>query len=108
MATLARLIGGALICVSVLAVIQTVREIALWEVGGGRYAEQSISERAFTFAGRRIAASDDLPTDTGHSQAAVLGVLSLRIGGAIVGSPTKADIRRALTDKGRYHLWFDA
>ena len=51
MATLARLIGGALICVSVLAVIQTVREIALWEVGGGRYAEQSISERAFTFAG---------------------------------------------------------
>ena len=108
MARISKVFGGALVGLSLMAVCQTVREIALWDSGQRRYTERLVAERDLVFGKHRVSVTDSLPTDSLHSQDAVPGSLRLTVDGVEIGKPTHAAIRRSLSDNGRYHLWFSA
>ena len=51
MGRIVRTVGVALVSFSALAVLQTVREVVLWELGDRAYTEESPQGRTFGFAG---------------------------------------------------------
>jgi hypothetical protein len=108
MAKIARVVGITLLGLSGLSVAQTAREIALWELGSRRYAEESPQARAFAFAGHTFGVADDQPLDNTRSQAAFEGRIQPLMDGRPLGPPSRALVRRGLADLGRYHLWYDA
>ena len=108
MGRLARAIGIALVALSVLAVLQTVREVVLRDLGDRAYAEESLQERPFAFAGHTFTVADDQPVEGTHSQVDHDGRIQPLLDGKPLGPPSRARVRRGLTDLGRYHLWFDA
>ena len=57
MQTIRIVVGWLLIGISGLAVIQTARAIALWEIAAPRYIERSRHENTITFAGRTVEVS---------------------------------------------------
>ena len=69
MGRITRLVGVVLVGLSALAVVQTAREIVLWELGNRAYAEEYSQERPFTFAGHTFTVADDQLVDSIHSQA---------------------------------------
>src|SRR3954463_7051193 len=77
MPRISQVIGGVLVGLSLLAICQTAREIALWNSGQRRYTERDVPEREFVFGKHRVSITDNLPTDTVHSQEAVPGSLHL-------------------------------
>jgi hypothetical protein len=101
-------IGSALIILSLAAVVQSVRELLLWEQRGPDYAEESYLKRPLEFAGHTITVRDDQPTDSAHSEAAYEGRIQILMNGEPLGAPSRALVRRGRRDLGRYHLWFDA
>jgi hypothetical protein len=103
-----RLVGAVLVGLSLLAVAQTIREVVLWELGTRKYSEESPGGPTVYFAGRRYEVRDDQPMDSVHSQAAHEGTIQPLVDGAPVGPPSRAMVRRALTNLGRYHGWYDA
>jgi hypothetical protein len=94
--------------VSLLSVIQTGREIALWEFGRRAYDEQYPQDRTFSFAGHTFSVTDDQPVDSEHSQTAHEGTIQLLLDGHPLGPLSRARVRRGLQDLGRYHLWLSA
>ena len=108
MGKVSRTVGWVLVSVSFLAVAQTVREVALWELGSRKYAEESSQERTFRFAGHTFTVADDQPADGTHSQTEYDGTIQPLMDGRPLGPPSRARIRRGLEDLGRYHLWYDA
>jgi hypothetical protein len=105
---LGAIVGWSLISVSVVSVVQTFREIALWEQGNRSYSEQSPQERPFAFAGHSFTVVDNQPTDATHSETEYAGRIQPLIDGRALGPPSYARVRRGRDNLGRYHGWFDA
>ena len=105
---LAKATGIALLVLSALAVLQTVREILLFTRGEHLFEERTIRDRTFSFAGRRISIDDDQPVDSGYSEVATDGLINVRIDGTTIGVSSRAGIRRHHNHLGRYHGWYDA
>jgi hypothetical protein len=97
-----------LIALSVAVIVQSGREYLLWERGAREYEERFVSELPFAFAGHTFSVADDQPTDSVSSQEGSPGTIRVLMDGVPLGSPSRAVVRRGLTDIGRYHLWFDA
>ena len=108
MTTARRVVGWALVGISAIAVIQTMRGLALWEVGQRRFDETHIAARSWHFAGHRFDITDDQRVDTGYSQSAVDGQIQPTMDGTRLGTPSRAQVRRAAPGLGRYHGWYDA
>ena len=108
MQTIRIVVGWLLIGISGLAVIQTARAIALWEIAAPRYIERSRHENTITFAGRTVEVVDNLPHTASGSQETSEGRLGLRLDGRLEGEPSRTAIRIGLSDLGRYHGWFAA
>jgi hypothetical protein len=102
------LVGWLLIGVSVVSVVQTFRESALWQQGNRSYSEQSPRERPFAFGGHSFTVVDDQATDAAHSETEYDGKIQPLIDGRALGPPSYARVRRGRDDLGRYHGWFDA
>jgi hypothetical protein len=108
MGKVSRVLGWALIALSLLAVAQSVREITLWEYGRRKYSEDSPLGRAISFAGHTFSVADDQPDDGTHSQTEYDGTIQPVMDGKPLGPPSHARVRRGLDDLGRYHTWYDA
>ena len=108
MIRLRRGIGGLLLGISLLAIVQTMREIALWEYGYRRFDESSVQNQSFTFGNRRFLVTDNQPIHPVYSQEATDGLLQPVVDGKPLGPPSRAEVRSALRDLGRYHTWYDA
>ncbi len=105
--------GVMLVAVSVASIIQSFREYRLWERGNQRYDERSLLERPFRFAGRSFTIADGhpfSPPGDGEytAEAAVSGTVQILRNQSPLGPPSRAEVRPARNDLGRYHLWFDA
>jgi hypothetical protein len=103
-----RLLGSLLVALSVLAVVQTAREILLWKRGFSAYLEESPLERTIRFGGHTFTVVDDQPSDVAHSETAFEGTVQLLMDGRPLHSPARALVRRGRADLGRYHMWLDA
>ncbi len=93
---------------SLAAVVQSVREIVLWDTGQRRYDEDSFLAFPLEFAGYRFDIRDDQPRDTIPSEEEYDGTVQWVRDGEPFGSPSYARVRRGRNDIGRYHLWLDA
>ncbi len=105
--------GILLVAVSLASIVQSVREISLFEAGHRRYEEQSLLERPFKFAGHSFTLEDDhtyIPRESGGytSEAGYPGTIRVLMNGAPLTTPAHAIVRPRRDDLGRYHLWFDA
>lgn len=107
MGRIVRTVGVALVSFSALAVLQTVREVVLWELGDRAYTEESPQGRTFGFAGHTFTVTDDQPVE-GDSQAEFDGRIQPMMDGKPLGPTSRARVRRGVVDLGRYHLWYDA
>jgi len=103
-----RIAGVGLIVFSLLAVLQTAREIALWTYGEHRYDERALEQQPVEFAGHRISVTDDQSTDSVPSETETHGTIQPIIDGVPLGFPSIAGVRRGRRDLGRYHGWYDA
>ncbi|MDB4914143.1 MAG: hypothetical protein JWM95_1787 [Gemmatimonadetes bacterium] len=100
--------GAALIAISLLAVVDTIRAGVLEERGRSRYDNRMVSLRRFAFAGHQVALEDDQPTDTVSHQHETPGMLRVMIDGRVVGTPSRVGVRRGVANASRYHSWFQA
>jgi hypothetical protein len=106
-----QILGGMLVALSALSVVQTVREIALWQSGRQAYDEvdpRVADQQSFVFAGHTVSVADDQPMDSVYSQAEYEGTIQPFMDGRPLAAPSRALVRRGLDDMGRYHFWFDA
>lgn len=106
-------VGILLVVVSLASIVQSIREIVLFEAGYRRYEEQSLLERPFVFAGRSFTLEDDhpyIPREPGGytSEAGYPGTIRVLMDGVPLTAPAHAIVRPGRDDLGRYHLWFDA
>jgi hypothetical protein len=104
-----RTFGWILIVLSALSVVQTVRLAWLFERGGAAFDEATVRSSPVNFAGRTITVSDDQPhtQDTIDSRTEFDGVITVELDGHPYGTPSRAEVRRALDDLGRYFGWVD-
>lgn len=103
-----RAFGFLLIALSIASVVQSVREVVLWEGGQSRYDERFITQRRFRFAGQSFEVVDEHPYAPRSGEAEVPGTIRLLANGSMIGAPSRAEVRPGHDDLGRYHLWFDA
>jgi hypothetical protein len=106
-----RIAGVSLIVFSLLAVLQTAREIALWTYGEHRFDGRSLQEQPIEFGGHRISVTDDQSTDSMPSETETRGTIQPTIDGVPLGAASIAGVRRGRRDRrdlGRYHGWYDA
>ena len=99
--------GGLLIAISLAAVVQSVREYALWQAGAN-YAEESFLPLPIVFGGHTFTIRDDQPYDSGGSEQEYEGSVQWIRDGVPFESASRARVRRGRNDIGRYHLWLDA
>ena len=102
-----RIVGICLVIVSALSIVQTIREIALFEIGRSAYSETLLRNVPIRFAGRLVSVSDDQPNNASHSQQQVDGILRLTIDSTLL-APSYARVRPGIDDLGRYHGWLNA
>jgi hypothetical protein len=96
------------VLLSVLAVMQSVREVIFWETGEGRYEEDSFLDLPIVFAGDTFNIRDDQPRDTAYSEDDSPGSVQWMRNSQPFGPVSYAGVRRGRDDIGRYHLWLDA
>lgn len=108
MSKVVRTIGDALVGLSLFAVAQTVRELALWELGGRPFAEESVEEPAIEFAGHVFTVADDQPVDHTSGQSEYEGKIQPLMDSHPMSAASRARVRRGPEDLGRYHLWYSA
>jgi hypothetical protein len=108
MRTLTLTLGCLLTGVSAAVVVQSARELLLWETGRQAFDEEGLLMQPISFGGHTVTVTDDQPTDPVRSQQEFPGTLWLTLDGEALGRPSRAMVRRGLSDLGRYHLWFDA
>lgn len=108
MGSAARSLGAALVAVSLFAVVQTIRELLLWERGRAQFADESVSARPISFAGRTWSVTDNQPFTPGAGYTEFEGAIQPTVDGRPLGMPSRAKVRRGLADLGRYHRWYDA
>ena len=102
-------LGFLFITVSLVAVVQSGRELIFWEVGERRDEDHPVlHELPLHLGDRTFTVVDDQPVDSGPSQAEHEGTIQLVMDGQPLGPVSRAKVRRAQRDLGRYHLWVDA
>ncbi|CAN5673055.1 hypothetical protein BH23GEM6_BH23GEM6_10220 [soil metagenome] len=106
-------VGIFLVTVSLVSIIQSIREVVLLVRGYERYEEDSLLERPFAFGDRSFTLEDDHPyiprEPDGHtSEAGFPGTIRVMMDGAPLTERAHAIVRPGRNDLGRYHLWFDA
>ena len=92
---------------SVAAVVQSLRELWLWERDGAEYTEQSYLELPIIFAGHTLTVVDDQPRSSRYSEDEQPGTIRLLLDGVPLGVTSRAQVRPGRHDLGRYHRWLD-
>jgi hypothetical protein len=108
MAVVRRTLGAILIALSVLALIQSARELLVWERGRHAYAEESLVELPIAFAGHHFTVRDDQSRQSGNTEHGREGTAEWLRDGVSMDRALRAIVRPARHDLGRYHLWLDA
>lgn len=99
--------GVLLTVVSIVPVVQMVRETVFLERGERRYRELSQRELPIAFAGRTVQIIDSLPRRP-YSEAEEPGLVTIAVDAVPVAQPRHAMIRPGRSDLGRYHRWINA
>lgn len=100
--------GWVLLFLSVIPIVQSVRELGFWRNGMARFEEQPAYELPIRFAGHVIMVEDTLAHTDTRSQDEVPGTARVLIDGREVLPALPARIRPGLNTIGRYVFWVDA
>lgn len=103
-----RIAGALLVALSAVAVVQSVRELWMWEAGGARYEEQSQLELPLRYGGHTFTVRDDQPNAAVNDEVGHEATMRVLMDGKPLGPPSRALVRRGRRGLGRYHGWLDA
>lgn len=107
--TVRRICGAVLVGLSVISIVQSLRELHLWKIGAETYEDRRPSfHYPLTFAGHEFSVDDDQPVDSSRSRHKQPGRIQLTIDGRPLGEPSTAMIRTGGPGIERYFEWVDA
>lgn len=107
--TFRQYVGMALIGLSLMSILQSLRELQLWMTGAEKYEDRRPSfDYPFTFAGHVFSVEDDQPVDSSRSRQEQPGIIRLTMDGKPLGGPSPAMVRTGGPGIYRYFGWVDA